>query len=116
MSSDNDLFIALDEDKVVGTIQLERSSKANGSHRAEVCKLMTHPKARRAGIGRMLMQAVEQRAIVYGLKLLVLDTREGDISNRLYQTEGYILAGTIPQYARSANGELHGTNYYYKLL
>lgn len=109
------LLVARMNGIIAGTVQLHLCMKPNGAHRAEVAKLMTHSQYRRAGIGRALMQAVEERARQDDRTLLVLDTREGDPSNLLYGSLGYTLAGTIPSYSKSANGSLDGTNYYYKL-
>lgn len=108
------LLVAKASDKIVGTIQLHLSTKQNGSHRAEIAKLMTHPNYRRRGVGRMLMQHAEEIARNNGRSLLVLDTREGDSSNLLYTSLGYIRAGRIPNYAKSPNGDLAATIYYYK--
>jgi ribosomal protein S18 acetylase RimI-like enzyme len=108
------LFIATTNNRVVGSVQLHLCTKQNGDHRAEIAKLMTHPEYRRHGIGRLLMNKAEERARQEGRSLLVLDTREGDPSNLLYSSIGYIQAGRIPEYARSATGELHATIYYYK--
>lgn len=108
------LFIATTNNRVVGSVQLHLCTKQNGNHRAEIAKLMTHPEYRRHGIGRLLMNKAEERARQEGRSLLVLDTREGDPSNLLYASIGYIQAGRIPEYARSATGELHATIYYYK--
>jgi ribosomal protein S18 acetylase RimI-like enzyme len=55
------------------------------------------------------MQKAEERAKQEGRSLLVLDTREGDRSNYLYTSIGFVEAGRIPRYAQSANGELHAT-------
>lgn len=110
------LYAALVDGRIVGSVQLHVCTKPNGSHRAEIAKLMTHPGYRRHGIGRLLMRKAEEKAAELGRSLLVLDTREGDPSNRLYSSIGYIEAGRIPGYARSATGELHATVYYYKNL
>ncbi|ASS75850.1 GNAT family N-acetyltransferase [Tumebacillus algifaecis] len=110
------LFVAFQDDQIAGTIQLHLSTKPNGNHRAEIAKLMTHPKFRRHGIARKLMQQAEERAKQEERTLIVLDTREGDPSNLLYTSLDYIQAGRIPHFARSANGELHPTILYYKLL
>jgi len=110
------LYVAYMNDQMVGSVQLHFSTKQNGNHRVEIAKLMTHPDYRRHGIGRLLMQKAEQKAIELGKTLIVLDTREGDPSNQLYSSLGYIQAGRIPQYARSATGELDATIFYYKLL
>jgi len=108
------LFVAKIHNNIVGTVQVHLCTKQNGGHRAEIAKLMTHPKFRRNGIGRSLMRIAEERAKHENRSLLVLDTREGDPSNDLYLSIGYIQAGRIPHYARSANGELDATIYYYK--
>lgn len=108
------LFVAKIDRQIVGTVQVHLCTKQNGQHRAEIAKLMTHPKYRRHGVGRLLMKKAEEQAIKEGRTLLLLDTREGDPSNLLYSSLGYIQAGKIPDYAKSANGELHSTVIYYK--
>ncbi|MGE7904985.1 N-acetyltransferase family protein [Peribacillus sp. NPDC094092] len=114
LNPDVKLFVAKLQGEIVGTVQLHVCSKQNGSHRAEIAKLMTHTGYRRNGIGRSLMLEAEKRAKQEGRTLLVLDTREGDPSNSLYTSLGYIQAGRIPEYAKSANGEFHPTIFYYK--
>ena len=101
---------------IVGTVQLGLASQANGRHRAEVIKLMVLGSARRQGIGRLLMEAAEAEARTLGRTTLVLDTRQGDPSEALYRGMGWQPGGTIPHYARSADGTLHTTAFYYKLL
>ncbi|PLT30451.1 GNAT family N-acetyltransferase [Peribacillus deserti] len=110
------LYIVKSENEVAGSVQLHLSTTQNGSHRAEIAKLLVHPKFRRMGLGRILIQTAEERAKAEGRTLLVLDTREGDPSNLLYTSMGYTEAGRIPNYARSADGNLHTTVYYYKNL
>lgn len=110
------LYVAKRDGRIVGSVQLHMCMKPNGTHRAEIAKLMTHPHARRLGIGRALMQTAEERAKREDRSLLVLDTREGDPSNLLYASFGFIQAGRIPEYAKSANGERHATIFYYKTL
>lgn len=110
------LLIAKDGARVAGAGQLDLCQKGNGLHRAEVMKVMVHTAARRQGLGRLLMQAIEAEARAARRTTLVLDTREGDASNHLYQSVGWQLAGVIPQFARNADGSLAGTALYYKLL
>lgn len=110
------MWVVTIEDVIVGTIQLHLVSRPNGLHRAEIAKLMVHPSAQRKGIGRGLMLLAEARAQAENRSLLVLDTREGDVSNQLYQSMGYQEAGRIPQFARSADGSLHGTVLYFKTI
>ena len=108
------VLTALKDGAIIGTIQLHLAMRANASHRAEVAKLMIHTSCRRNGIAKLLMQAIEDRAKTEGRSLLVLDTRLGDPSNILYQSLGYIEGGRIPKYAKSSNGRLEDTVYYYK--
>jgi ribosomal protein S18 acetylase RimI-like enzyme len=110
------LLAAYPEDRLLGSVQLQLALRPNASHRAEVAKLMVHPVARRRGLGRQLMLVLEGAARRAGRNLLVLDTREGDPSNDLYRQLGYLEAGRIPRYARSATGDLHATVFYYKEL
>jgi ribosomal protein S18 acetylase RimI-like enzyme len=110
------LFVARIDGQIVGSIQLHLCLKPNGLHRAEIAKLMVHPHDRRRGCGRSLMLEVEEQARQENRPLVVLDTREGDPSNLLYASLGYLQAGRIPDFARSANGALHATLIYYKKL
>ena len=110
------VWIAKAGEEIVGTVQLHLCMKPNGSHRAEIAKLMVHPLHQRKGIGRMLMRAAIQRAAAENRSLVVLDTRDGDPSNLLYRSLGFVEAGRIPQFARSADGVLDATVIYYKLI
>jgi acetyltransferase len=110
------LLIAMQDGKVVGSGQLEPAGRANGAHRAEVQRVIVHRGARRRGLGRALMEALEAHARRIGHTLLVLDTRAGDPSEALYARCGYTRVGVIPRYARSATGALDDTVYYYKHL
>lgn len=110
------LLLAEQAGQVVGTVQLGLADKPNGLHRAEVMKLLVHSGARRQGLGRQLMQAVEAQARQHQRTTLVLDTLQGEPSEQLYQSLGYVAVGAIPQFARVASGALEPTVVYYKLL
>ncbi len=112
----NVLLIAERGDQIVGTAQLELAMRLNGRHRAEVNKVLVHPDCQRQGIGRRLMDEIDAIARREGRTLLHLDTREGDGSNDLYSRKGYTEAGRIPDWARSADGTLHTTVFYFKQL
>jgi GNAT superfamily N-acetyltransferase len=110
------LLIAERDGQIVGTAQLELAMKLNGRHRAEVNKVLVHPGCQRQGIGRRLMADIESIARAEGRTLLHLDTRDGDSSNDVYRALGWVEAGRIPQWARSAGGTLDGTVFYYKVI
>lgn len=102
--------------KIVGSVQLSLVSKKNGVHRAEVEKLMVLTTARKQGIATLLMNELENFAREKGLRLLVLDTREGDVSELLYSKMRFVRVGVIPSFALSSNGNYDGTVIYYKKL
>src|SRR5690349_5714298 len=110
------LLVAKSNDELAGTVQLDLASRANGSHRAEVIKLMVHTSFRQQGVAQALMKTIEKEAKLAGRTTLILDTRQGDPSEKLYTKLGYQHAGAIPEYARSTTGELHSTVFMYKLL
>ena len=111
------LFVARWDGRVVGTAQLDLDTPPNQAHRAEVSKLLVDPSARRRGIARALMLAVEAAARAQGLSLLTLDTRTGDAAEPLYLSLGFQLAGRIPAYARAPAGdELQATSVMFKRL
>jgi acetyltransferase len=102
--------------RIVGSVQLVPALMPSQQHRAEIAKLLVHSQARRKGIGRALMLAIEAEARVQGRMLLILDCRRGDAANDLYHSLGYNHVGIIPRYARNGDGNLDDTVYYYKEL
>lgn len=110
------LWAAWDGPALVGAVQLGLVAWPNGRHRAEVMKLLVRRNARRRGLGRALMQTVEAAARNLGRTTLVLDTLAGEPSEQLYLALGWQRTGEIPQFARGADGRLHPTVVYYKLL
>lgn len=110
------LILAKQDDQIAGTIQLHLTTKPNGLHRVEIAKLMVSPSFRRKGIARLLMEHAENTAQDLGKTLIVLDTREGDPSNLLYRSLGYIEVGKIPMFAKSDDGKFDATVIYYKLI
>ena len=112
-----DLFVIRDGTRIHGTVQLIPAAMPNQPHRADVAKLLVHPRARRRGLGRDLMAALETRAQAQSKTLLVLDTRSSDPSRLLYQSMGFQIAGEIPNYCRNPfDDRLEPTTYMYKDL
>ena len=111
------VLVAEDEQQqIVGTVQLITDQPENQPHRADVAKLLVHPRARRRGVAQRLMQQLENVALQAGKTVLVLDTATGSGAELFYQNNNWQRAGTIPAYALMPDGELCSTTFYYKQL
>ena len=109
------LLIAEDARGVCGTVQLVLEQPENQPHRAELSKMLVHRRARRQGLGAALMQAAEVTARECGKTLLVLDTASAD-AERLYERQGWVRVGVIPDFALLPQGGLCATTVYYRNL
>ncbi len=110
------LWALQDGARVLASAQLLLEQPENGAHRAEVCKVMTHPDARRRGLAEALLRALEAEARALGKRLLVLDTNTGSAAERLYQRLGWQLCGVMPDYAEQADATLGPTSWMFKRL
>ncbi len=110
------LLVSSEAGDVTGAVQLALATKQNGLHRAEVQKLVVHTGFRNRGIARALLSAAEEAARAAGRTLLVLDTEQGSVAEKLYEKFGYTRSGVIPQYALNADGSLITTVVFYKLI
>jgi GNAT superfamily N-acetyltransferase len=107
------LLVAEDGEGIAGTVQLITDMPENQPHRADVAKLLVHRRARGAGIGRRLMEAVEDAARAQGRRVLVLDTAS-KTAERLYERLGWQRVGVVPDYAYMPDGALCATVFFYK--
>jgi hypothetical protein len=84
---------------------------------AEQNNEIVHPKARRQGIARALMLALEAEARLHSRTLLTLDTVTGSAAEPLYLSLGYQQVGCIPAYALNhTSTSLESTTIFYKHL
>ena len=110
------LLVVLDAGEVVGSVQLGLCTKPNGLHRAEMQKLLVHTQKRRQGIGRAMIKAIETEARNAGRSLLYLDTEPDRPAAEMYARMGWTLAGEVPDYALTPDGQLHGTLIFYRKI
>ena len=110
------ILIARDAEGIVGTVQMQPAWAPNQPHRADIAKLIVHRRARRHGIGRALMAAVEQAASDSGFTLLMLDTCKGYDAERLYASTGWVRVGEVPNFALNPDGSHCDTVFFYKEL
>jgi GNAT superfamily N-acetyltransferase len=109
------LFVAEDDQGVVGTVQLVFDLPENQPHRADLSKMLVHRRARRRGVGEALLRAAEELARENAKWLLVLDTASAD-AERLYARAGWIRVGVVPGFALWPEGGLCDTTFFYRRL
>lgn len=109
------LWIAQDADGVCGTVQVVWAEAENQPHRADLRKMLVHPRARRRGIAAALLSAAEHSALAHGKTLLVLDTASPE-AERVYARGGWTRAGVIPDYTLLPQGGLSDTVVYFRKL
>ena len=102
--------------RIVGTVQLVMAMPDNQPHRAEVAKMLVHRRARRAGVAKRLMAALDEVAQAEGKSVLVLDTVTGGAAERLYERAGWQRVGEVPKFALMPDGVSCGTTFFYKHL
>ncbi len=110
------VLVARDDRGVAGSVSLHPAWPPNQPHRADITKLLVHRRARRQGIGRALMERIEDRARAAGFTLLTLDTVRGDPGEQLYTNAGWQRVGVIPDYALYPDGRPCDTVVFYKRL
>jgi len=110
------LLVTRDAEGITGTVQLRPAPMPNQPHRADIAKLLVHRRARRQGLGALLMEEIERRARSAGFTLLTLDTKRGDAAEALYRRAGWTEVGVIPGYALNPDGSLCDTVVFYKEL
>lgn len=110
------LWVAVEDDRVLGSVQLGLCQKRNGLNRAEVQKLLVLASAQRRGIARALMQRLEGAAAELPRGLLYLDTEAGSDAEPFYQALGYTSIGGLPDYACGPDGTYRANAIYYKTL
>lgn len=108
------VIVAEDGEGICGTVQLILAQPQNQPHRADVAKMLVHRRARRHGIGGALIREAECAARDAGKTLLVLDTITGSDADRLYERNGWVRVGEVPDYALLPHGGLSGTTFFYR--
>jgi GNAT superfamily N-acetyltransferase len=114
-SGERALLVCEDADGIVGTVQLVLDLPENQPHRAEVCKMLVHRRARRRGVGAALLLEADSLARGLGKWLLVLDTADAQAA-RLYLRLGWVRVGVVPDYALLPDGGFCDTTFFYRRL
>lgn len=83
------LWIARDDQGVAGTLLLNLSHSPDTPHQAEVSTLLVCSRARRRGVGRLLLRESENTAQDLRYTLLSSDMQSGSCAEAFYRAQGY---------------------------
>jgi RimJ/RimL family protein N-acetyltransferase len=109
------LFLGRVDGVIAGSIQLVRAPRNNEAQAmaVQVNTAFLAPWARGHGLARLMLQAVEERALIEGYSIVNIDTRETQHSAiALCEASGYTLWGTHPRYARVHGAYVPGRFYF----
>jgi acetyltransferase len=109
-------WVGQDDGRIVAVVRLVLATQPNGTHRAEVVKLLVHRDARGQGWAGRLMSAVEDGARQLGRRVLMLDTQTGSVAEGLYERRGWQRIGVIDDFAATPDGTLAPTTIFAKHL
>jgi ribosomal protein S18 acetylase RimI-like enzyme len=110
------VFGAFDNGVLAGTVTVILKSPPNAQHRGEIAKMMTLSSHRRRGIARALLRHAEREGLKRGKTLLTLDTAAEGEAAALYESEGFVYCGTVPDFAVWPYGGSCATKFYYKQM
>lgn len=110
------LWVVVQDEQVLASVQLSLCQKPNGLNRAEVQKLMVLKQARGRGMGTQLMEAVEYAAVKSRRGLLYLDTEADSPAEAFYRSLAYTRVGELPNYCTTPDGRYKPTAIYFKTL
>jgi acetyltransferase len=91
------LLAASHGSELLGSVQLDLCQQPNGHRFAELQQLMVQRRARRRGLGGVLLRAAEAEAGLLGRGLLFLDLEAGCGAEQLYHGYGYTCVGAPPE-------------------
>jgi GNAT superfamily N-acetyltransferase len=113
---DRIVLVAQDDQGIAGTVTVLLNQPENQPHRGDIAKMLVHRRARRRGLGALLLAAAEKTAHEVGKSLLVLDTVTGGEAERLYSRAKWQRCGVIPDYALWPDGRRCATTLFYKYV
>jgi GNAT superfamily N-acetyltransferase len=116
MQGDRIILLAEDSRGIAGTVTVLLNQPENQPHRGDIAKMLVHRRARRQGLGAVLLAAAEKAAVEAGKSLLVLDTVTGGDAERLYSRANWNRCGVIPDYALWPDGRRCATTVFYKYV
>ena len=97
-----------------GVLSLRPGRAPKASHRAAISQVIVDPALRRQGMGRALMVAAEQEAVLKGRSLLTMMVEAGGPGEALCRSLGWHAAGVVPGYAMRSDERLDDAIIFWK--
>ena len=110
------LLAAWQNGRIVGSGQLALAPWENATHRATIEKLFVTADMRGRGLGKALINALQDAARLRGRSLLLINARRAAPAEQLYKSLGYREFGVIPGYAMGPKGERYDSVCMYREL
>ncbi|KAK7443570.1 hypothetical protein VKT23_015743 [Stygiomarasmius scandens] len=82
--------------RLVGCVILYLEQRTNAPHLGEIGKFLVKKDERGSGIGRRLMECLENQARKHGRWMLFLGTQTGSAGERFYERNGWTRIGIFP--------------------
>jgi ribosomal protein S18 acetylase RimI-like enzyme len=88
------VYTAFDAGKMIATISMREENRMTGKKSAYVGKFGVHPDRKKRGLGKLLMQFIEERARKEGYQWIQLDTaKPAEHLVDWYKRQGYHIVG-----------------------
>ncbi|KAJ4417991.1 hypothetical protein N0V82_005843 [Gnomoniopsis sp. IMI 355080] len=117
LSGAPDPAVKIHSDHLVGVAMLATPHVETSPFRASVESLLISSRYRRRGGSHVLLQAVEDQALMKGKTLLMAEMESGTTAEALFKKHAYQEAGMVPRYSlRPDNGDRRDAVFLYKDL
>lgn len=110
------LLVAEDEQGICGTVYLGLVHDASHTHRANIRKLLVHPRVRKQGVAKGMLTTLEMAARAAGRSLLIGSAPAESAGEKMYIALGWTEAGFVPGYTLNPDGSPADMAFYYKEL
>ena len=98
---DHKVVVALEEEKIVGWMQVHASDVLESGFRAEIVGLVVSERSRRRGVGRSLVSRAEQWAVEIGAEAIVVRSNTKRVeSHSFYPALGFTSSKTQAVYRK----------------
>lgn len=112
-AGERELLAALEDGKVIASMQISYSKVESTRHRADLQKLIVHSSERRRGIARALLVHALESMHALGLVMYTITTFHGGPAESLVRSLLFTRYGVMPHYGLTPDGKLHDASMHY---